>query len=119
LKKILKRKIMIKTIKKMLGMSGPGEGMIGSISTFAGRFAPMGFMDCDGRMLQPKEYPALYSILGRTYGGDGTTSFALPDLRPFANDGQPDTGKHRRVDWNELNMPRQVICFVGVYPTRD
>jgi microcystin-dependent protein len=109
---------MIKTIKKMLGMNGAGDEIIGSISTFAGRFAPMGFMDCDGRVLQAKEHPALYSILGTTYGGDGTT-FALPDLRPFANDGQPDTGRQRKVDWNEVKQPRQVICVTGIYPMRD
>ena len=110
---------MIKSVKKMLGMSGTGEGMMGSISTFAGYYAPMGFMDCDGRLLQVKDYPALFSILSTTYGGDGVKTFALPDLRPFANDGQPDTGRHRRVDWNELKMPRQVMCVNGIYPTRD
>ena len=109
---------MIKNVKKMLGMSGTGDDIIGSISTFAGYFAPRGFLDCDGRVLQSKEYPALFSILSTTYGGDGTT-FALPDLRPFANDGQPDTGKRRRVDWHSVGMPRQVICVDGIYPMRD
>jgi Phage Tail Collar Domain len=110
---------MIKTVKKMLGMSGDGGEIIGSISTFAGNFAPREFANCDGRLLQVKDYPALFSILGTTYGGDGRTTFALPDLRPFSNDGQPDTGKRHRVDWNEVGMPRQVICINGIYPSRD
>lgn len=110
---------MLKQIKQALGMSGFGEDMIGSISTFAGNFAPRNFVDCDGRMIKIHENPALFSILGITYGGDGITTFALPDLRPFSNDGQPDTGKRHRVDWSTLGMPRQVICINGIFPSRD
>ena len=109
---------MLKTIKKMFGMSGGGDELIGSICTFAGNFAPMGYADCDGRVLEIKNNGALFSILGTTYGGDGRTTFGLPDLRPIANDGQPDTGHHHRVDWNELGIPRQVICVSGYFPQR-
>jgi hypothetical protein len=114
----IKGKTMLKTIKRALGMSGDGTELIGSICTFAGQYAPEGYMDCDGRMLSTKEYPALCSIIGRTYGGDGVNTFALPDLRPFDNDGQPDTGLHRRVDWAKVNKPRQIICYMGMYPMR-
>jgi microcystin-dependent protein len=109
---------MLKAIKRALGMSGDGDEIIGSISTFAGSFAPVGFFDCDGRLLSVKDYPALCSIIFTTYGGDGVTTFALPDFRPFAEDGQPDTGKHRRVDWSEVKKPRQIICYMGQYPFR-
>ena len=108
---------MLKTIKKMLGMS-LGDEIVGSISTFAGNYAPMCYMNCDGRLLEIHSNPTLFSIIGTTYGGDNKTTFALPDLRPFSKDGQSDTGYHRRVDWSELSMPRQIICVAGSYPTR-
>ena len=110
---------MLKKIKRALGMSVDGYGTMGSISTFAGQYAPRGFLDCDGRLLPVREYPAIFAILGTMYGGDGKTTFGIPDLRPFANDGQTDTGHHRRIDWNEVRMPRQVICMFGEYPVRD
>jgi microcystin-dependent protein len=56
------------------------EGFIGEIRMFAGNFAPRGWMECSGQVLPISQYQALYSILGPTYGGDGTTTFALPNL---------------------------------------
>lgn len=57
------------------------EAFIGSIILFAGNFAPRGWAFCDGRLLAIAQNTALFSILGTTYGGDGITTFALPDLR--------------------------------------
>lgn len=54
---------------------------IGEIRMFAGDFAPVDFAFCDGRQLQINDYQALYSLIGTTYGGDGKTTFNLPDLR--------------------------------------
>lgn len=48
---------------------------------FAGDYAPENWAPCDGRTLQISEYEVLYSLLGTTYGGDGSTNFKLPDLR--------------------------------------
>lgn len=48
---------------------------------FAGNFAPRDWAFCDGRLLSIAEYEALFVILGTTYGGDGVTTFAVPDLR--------------------------------------
>lgn len=48
---------------------------------FAGNFAPRGWALCDGQILPISQNTALFSILGTTYGGDGRTTFALPDLR--------------------------------------
>jgi microcystin-dependent protein len=109
---------MIKKLKQMLKLTGDGDELVGSISSFAGNFAPIGYFDCDGRLLSVRDYPMLFSILGTTYGGDGVNNFALPDLRPFDNDGQPDTGLHRRVDWTKVGKPRQLICYQGMYPMR-
>jgi microcystin-dependent protein len=57
------------------------EGFIGEIRLFAGNFAPRNWALCDGQLLSISQYTALFSILGATYGGDGRTTFGLPDLR--------------------------------------
>ena len=54
---------------------------IGIVKLFAGNFAPRGWMFCDGSLLSIAQNSALFSILGTTYGGDGKTTFALPDLK--------------------------------------
>jgi microcystin-dependent protein len=55
--------------------------MIGEIHLFAGNFVPRNWAPCDGRLLPIAQNQALFAILGTTYGGDGRTNFALPDLR--------------------------------------
>jgi len=57
------------------------DPFIGQIIMFGGNFAPRGWALCDGQLLPINQYQALFSILGATYGGDGRTTFALPDLR--------------------------------------
>ncbi|MCH8535577.1 MAG: tail fiber protein [Flavobacteriaceae bacterium] len=57
------------------------DEIIGTIKLFAGNFAPQSFMYCAGQLLPINQYQALYSVLGTVYGGDGRTTFALPDLR--------------------------------------
>jgi microcystin-dependent protein len=54
---------------------------VGEIQMFAGNFAPEGWMFCDGTLLQISENPTLFQLIGTTYGGDGQSTFALPDLR--------------------------------------
>lgn len=55
--------------------------MIGEIRLFAGNFAPRNWAFCNGQLLSIAQNTALFSILGTTYGGNGQTTFALPDLR--------------------------------------
>ncbi|MGJ1448826.1 phage tail protein [Sphingobacterium spiritivorum] len=57
------------------------EGYLGEVRTFAGNFAPAGWMFCAGTLLSISNYQALYAIIGTTYGGDGVTTFGVPDLR--------------------------------------
>ncbi|MFH2123863.1 MAG: tail fiber protein [Pseudomonadota bacterium] len=57
------------------------EPFIAEISLFAGNFAPRDWAYCDGQLLSISSNTALFSLLGTTYGGNGTTTFALPDLR--------------------------------------
>ncbi|HEX7285218.1 MAG TPA: tail fiber protein [Candidatus Angelobacter sp.] len=59
-------------------MSSP---FIGEIRMFGGNFAPAGWAFCDGSILPIAQNDALFTLIGTTYGGDGQTTFALPDLR--------------------------------------
>jgi microcystin-dependent protein len=54
---------------------------IGEIRLFGGNFAPLGFMFCHGQVLSIAQNEALFTLIGTQYGGDGQTTFALPDLR--------------------------------------
>ena len=57
------------------------EPYTGEIRMFAGNFAPRGWAYCDGQLLPTSQNDALFSLLGTIYGGDGRTTFGLPDLR--------------------------------------
>jgi microcystin-dependent protein len=57
------------------------EGFYGEVRLFAGNFAPTNWAFCDGAVLQVASNTALFVLLGDTFGGDGRTTFALPDLR--------------------------------------
>jgi microcystin-dependent protein len=54
---------------------------IGEIRAFAGNFAPRGFALCNGQLMPISENETLFTLIGTTYGGDGVTTFGLPDLR--------------------------------------
>ena len=54
---------------------------VGEIRMFAGNFAPSGWMFCEGQLLPISENETLFQLIGTTYGGDGQSTFALPDLR--------------------------------------
>jgi microcystin-dependent protein len=56
-------------------------GLIGEVMPFAGNFVPTDYLPADGRLLQIADYTALFSLIGTFYGGDGMTTFAVPDLR--------------------------------------
>lgn len=57
------------------------ESYLGEIRMFAGNFSPQGWALCNGQLLSIAENEALFALLGTTYGGDGQTTFALPDLQ--------------------------------------
>lgn len=74
------------------------EPFIGEIVMFGGNFAPRGWAFCQGQLLPISQNSALFSILGTTYGGDGRTSFALPDLRgrsPMSAGNGPGLANYR------------------------
>lgn len=57
------------------------EPYVGEVRIFAGTYAPQGWAFCDGQIVPISEFDTLFSLIGTTYGGDGSTTFALPDLR--------------------------------------
>src|SRR6267142_4210466 len=58
-----------------------GQPFVGEIRMFGGNFAPAGWMFCEGQLLPISENETLFQLIGTTYGGDGQSTFALPDLR--------------------------------------
>ena len=68
---------------------------VGEIRMFGGNFAPAGWMFCEGQLLPISENETLFNLIGTTYGGDGQSTFALPDLRgrlPIHQGTDPGTG---------------------------
>ena len=74
-----------------------GDGFLGQVTAFAGNFEPVGALKADGRLLNISDYSALYQVIGTTYGGDGNTNFALPDLTGRAAVGVDRTGLNGTV----------------------
>ena len=116
-------------------MSDP---FLAEIRMFAGNFAPKGWARCDGQLLPINQHHALFALLGTTYGGNGTTTFALPDLRgrvPMHMGTGPGLGPHPQGEMSggETVSPasgepsvrttaRTVLNFIialeGVFPSR-
>jgi microcystin-dependent protein len=72
---------LIRTAGVFPSFSGSGNvNFIGQIVPFAGGFVPDGFLQANGQELQIADFPALFNLIGTIYGGDGVTTFALPDL---------------------------------------
>ncbi len=82
------------------------EGTIGEIRLFAGNYEPQDWAFCNGQSLSIAQNPALFSILGNKYGGDGRQNFQLPKLAPL-----------KESDGGETPI-NYVICLQGMYPVR-
>jgi microcystin-dependent protein len=76
---------------------------LGQILLFPFNFVPMGFMQCTGTVINIQQSTALFSLISNKFGGNGTTTFAIPDLRNTS----PVAGME------------YYICVSGIYPTRD
>jgi microcystin-dependent protein len=73
---------------------------LGTITLFAYTFTPHGFMKCDGQILQASANPALFNLIKNTYGGDGISTFALPNMLGL------EPGPYMNY----------FICCEGIYP---
>jgi microcystin-dependent protein len=79
------------------------EPYLGQIQLFPYNFVPTAWAACEGQLLPIAQNTALFSLLGTTYGGDGHTTFALPDLR----------GKE------PIPYLMYCIALTGIYPSRN
>jgi microcystin-dependent protein len=77
----MKKLFLIALLVLGFNFSHGQDQFIGEIRIFAGNYAPLGWAFCNGQTMSIQQNQALFSILGITYGGDGRTTFALPDLR--------------------------------------
>ena len=104
---------------------------LGVIKLFAGNFAPVGWLFCQGQTLPIQQYAALFSLLGATYGGNGNTTFCLPDLRGFIPIGAGDRPGYSSVPQGSVGSltshgtrnigtlgMNYIICVEGLYPQR-
>ena len=103
------------------------DNFIGQIIMTAFNYAPQGYMPCDGRLLRIQEYEALFVLLGTRYGGDGRTTFALPDLKgriPVQSESetiinQIVTNGHGEDISVKTTEVFYCICVFGIFPSRD
>ena len=112
MKKILKSMVLALLVSFTLtpaAHAGP-EPYLGDVIIFAGGFAPRGWEFCNGQLLPIAGNEALFSILGVKYGGDGRTSFALPNLK--------DKGI-RILPNSNTGFRQYIIAIQGEYPSRS
>ncbi|HEU0316298.1 MAG TPA: tail fiber protein [Solirubrobacteraceae bacterium] len=92
---------------------------VGELRMFAGNFAPAGWMLCEGQLLSIDENPTLFNLVGTTYGGDGQTTFALPDLRGRIPVHQgngtilAETGGAEEITLTVAQIPAHAHAFVA------
>jgi microcystin-dependent protein len=93
------------------------EEYLGIIKLFAGNFAPRGWALCNGQLLSIAQNSALFAILGTAYGGDGVTTFALPDMR--VRDSANPNGGTNYVGIEGMPQMCYIICMQGIFPSRN
>jgi microcystin-dependent protein len=98
---------------------------VGEIRIFAGNFAPAGWMFCEGQLLPISENETLFNLIGTTYGGDGQSTFGLPDLRgrlPMHQGGGftlAETGGAEEVTITVNTMPSHTHPLLGTSNAAD
>jgi len=95
------------------------EAFIGSIILFAGNFPPRGWAFCQGQILGIAQNSALFAILGTNYGGNGTQTFGLPDLRSRVPVGQGQGPGLSNVSLGEVSGTETVTLLAAQMPTHN
>ena len=95
------------------------EGTIGEIRMFAGNFAPKYWAYCDGRLISISSNTAFFSILGTTYGGNGSTTFAVPDLRGRVAVGTGTGNGLSNVQLGQMSGTETVALFITQIPAHN
>jgi microcystin-dependent protein len=94
------------------------EPFVSEIRMVGFNFAPRGWAFCDGQILPINQNQSLYSLLGTTYGGDGRTSFALPDMRgrmPVHNGSEVRQG----AKFGQVYEPQSITAIQSIAVARD
>jgi microcystin-dependent protein len=92
---------------------------IGQIQMFGFGFAPRGWAFCDGQLLPISSYSALFSLLGTTFGGDGRTTFALPDLRGRSATHVGTGPGLSTITWGQRSGAENVTLTVATMPSHN
>jgi microcystin-dependent protein len=95
------------------------EPFIGQIQIFGFNFAPRGWAHCDGQLLSISSNTALFSLLGTTFGGDGRTSFGLPDLRGRVAVHVGTGPGLPQVRWGERSGAHSVVLTKNNLPSHN
>jgi microcystin-dependent protein len=95
------------------------EPFLGEIIMFAGNFAPRGWALCNGQLLSVSQNSALFAILGTTYGGNGQTTFALPNLQGRAPVHQGQSPGTSRYTLGEASGTENVTLTINELPTHS
>jgi microcystin-dependent protein len=95
------------------------QPILGCIYMFAGNFAPAGYQLCQGQVLSIAQNTALFSILGTTYGGNGVSTFALPDLRGRAPIGQGSGPGLSPITLGEASGVQNVTLLASNMPAHN
>jgi len=105
----MKKFLGVIALSSMLTLPAPSQAglqpFVGEIMTFAGNFCPAGWLDANGEILSINQYQVLFDILGATYGGNGTTTFALPNIKPI-------------LATNRTAL-MSCIAYLGVFPSQN
>ena len=140
-KKLFRSFIAVAFLLCIAADSNAQEGFLGEIKLVGFNFAPRGWADCNGQLLPISQNQALFALLGTTYGGDGRTTFALPDMRgrvPVGTGTGPGLKEVKQGQKNSLEKVtaagssdeaaktttpyigmRYVICLQGIFPSRN
>jgi microcystin-dependent protein len=95
------------------------ENFLGQVSLFGFNFAPLGWALCQGQILSIGQSTALFSLLGTTYGGNGTSNFALPDLRGRVPNNQGEGPGLSPYDIGEIEGVETVTLTQSQMPTHN
>lgn len=95
------------------------DELLAIVKIFAGNFAPRGYAFCQGQILSIAQNTALFSLLGTTYGGNGTTTFALPDLRGRAPIGVGQGPGLSSISLGEMSGTENVTILTNNMPAHN
>ncbi len=107
--------------------AGP-DPFIGELMVFAGNFCPRGWAEANGQLLSISQNSALFSLLGTNFGGDGRTTFGLPNLTgktPIGSDGSSVGKAAGSLEYGDNGSEHgtltmmHCIALVGIYPSRN